>query len=94
MTPADCMNRYVSNLVLRQVQEAEGELPVQMLASTYVAEEDRVRDSAQPGPKIMTFARLLKYSSYPLAGILVITSYSIHYTKLYETIGLHFSIAS
>ncbi len=41
-----------------------------MLASTYIAEEDRVRDASLPGVKIMTFAQLLKYSGYPLAQIL------------------------
>ncbi len=42
-----------------------------MLASTYIAEEHRVRDASLPGGvKIMTFAHLLKYSAYPLANIL------------------------
>ena len=59
-----------ANLALRTVQEAENELPVSMLASTYIAEEDRVRDASLPGVKIMTFAQLLKYSGYPLAQIL------------------------
>lgn len=65
-----CVQRDTSNLVLRTVQEAEKELPVAMLASTYIAEEDRVRDACLPGIKIMTFAQLLKYSAYPLAKIL------------------------
>lgn len=65
-----CLQRDTSNLVLRAVQGAEKELPVAMLASTYIAEEDRVRDVCLPGLKIMTFAHLLKYSSYPLAKIL------------------------
>jgi CheY-like chemotaxis protein len=65
-----CLQRDTSNLVLRTVQGAENELPVTMLASTYIAEEDRVRDVCIPGLKIMTFAHLLKYSSYPLAKIL------------------------
>jgi len=65
-----CLQRDTSNLVLRTVQGAEKELPVTMLASTYVAEEERVRDTCLPGLKIMTFAHLLKYSSYPLAKIL------------------------
>lgn len=65
-----CLQRDTSNLVLREIQEAEEELPVTMLASTYIAEEDRVRDACLPGQKVMTFASVLKYSSYPLAEIL------------------------
>lgn len=65
-----CLHRDTSNLVLRDIQDAENELPVTMLASTYIAEEDRVRDGCLPGQKIMTFASILKYSSYPLADIL------------------------
>jgi hypothetical protein len=58
-----------SNLVLRSIQEAEKDLPVTMLASTYIAEEERIRDACLPGMKIVTFAQLLKYSGYPLAKI-------------------------
>ena len=68
--PDRCLQRDTSNLVLRTVQEAENELPVHMLASTYIAEEDRVRDACLPGIKIMTFASLLKYPGYSLAKIL------------------------
>lgn len=70
MTPGRCLLRDTSNLVLRTVQDAENELPVTMLASTYIAEEERVRDACLPGVKIMTFAQLLKYPGYPLAQIL------------------------
>jgi len=64
-----CLRRSTSNLVLRTVQDAEKELPVTMLASTYIADEHRVRDACLPGIKIITFAQLLKYSNYPLARI-------------------------
>ncbi len=67
---SSCLNRETSNLVLREVHEAENEPPITMLASTYIAEEDRVRDGCLPGQKIMTFAPILKYSAYPLAEIL------------------------
>jgi hypothetical protein len=70
MTPGRCLRRDTSNLVLRTVQDAENELPVTMLASTYIAEEERVRDACLPGVKIMTFAQLLKYPGYPLAQVL------------------------
>ncbi len=66
----NCLQRYGSNLVKREIQEAVGELPVQLLSSTYVPNEHRIRDVDLPGPKIMTFAQILKYQSYPLAEIL------------------------
>ncbi len=59
-----------SNLLHRTVQEAEDEEPVRMLASTYIPEEDRIRDTDMPGPKVMSFARVLKHGLYPLAPIL------------------------
>ncbi|SHO44531.1 PEP/pyruvate-binding domain-containing protein [Desulfopila aestuarii] len=64
-----CLQRYSSNLVRRSVQDAAAELPVQMLSSTYIADEDRIRDADLPGLKVLTFAQLLKYTSYPLAKI-------------------------
>ncbi|HBG20705.1 MAG TPA: phosphoenolpyruvate synthase/pyruvate phosphate dikinase [Desulfobulbaceae bacterium] len=67
---SSCLHRETSNLVLREIHQAENELPVTMLASTYIAEEERVRDTCLPGQKIMTFAPILKYSGYPLAEIL------------------------
>ena len=70
MAVRGCFHRDISNLTLRSIQDAEGELPVAMLASTYLADEDRVRDECLPGPKIMTFAPILKYAGYPLAGML------------------------
>lgn len=70
LEPKACLQRGAANLVLRNIQDAENELPVTMLASTYIAEEDRVRDACLPGPKIMTFAPILKYSGYPLPEIL------------------------
>lgn len=66
----NCLNRYRSNLVRREVQDAEHELPVQILSSTYLADEDRVRDVNVPGLKIMSFAPLLKYNMFPLPAIL------------------------
>lgn len=70
VSPENCLDRGTSNLVLRSVQSAAGELPVQVLASTYLADEHRVRDGNLPGTKIITFAQLLKYGGYPLAEIL------------------------
>jgi len=71
MNNSACLHRQMSNLVLRNIQDAENEGPVRMLASTYVPEEHRVRDGWLPtGIKVMTFAPLLKYSGYPLPEIL------------------------
>lgn len=70
VSPENCLERDISNLVLRNVQDAEKENPVSLLASTYIPAEDRVRDTVLPGPKILTFAQMLKYGNYPLAQIL------------------------
>ena len=70
LSQSDCLNRQKSNLVKRAIQDAEMELPVQMLSSTYIADEYRIRDAALPGLKVMTFAQLLKYDIYPLPQIL------------------------
>ncbi|MEN8190661.1 MAG: PEP/pyruvate-binding domain-containing protein [Thermodesulfobacteriota bacterium] len=70
MSRPDHFSRDRSNLVYRQVQDAEREPPVQMLSSTYIAEEQRIRDAFLPGIRIMTFAQILKYGTYPLPEIL------------------------
>ena len=60
-----------SNLEKREVADAETEFPVMTLASTYVPEEHRIRDSAYiAGPKILTFAQVLKYDVFPLPPLL------------------------
>ncbi len=61
----------LSNLEHRQLADALEEPPVKAFASTYVAGEDRIRDSWYcPGPKVLTFARVLKYDDPPLAGVI------------------------
>jgi len=61
----------LANLVRRAVDEAALEEPVRMLSSTYFPEEHRIRDGDLPGgEKVITFASLLKYDTYPLAEIL------------------------
>ena len=63
-------HRY-SNLERREVDDAEEEFPVRALASTYVPEEHRIRDSGYSnGPKILTFAQILKYNVFPLPSLL------------------------
>jgi hypothetical protein len=58
-------------LARREVQDAVDETAVRLLASTYIHEEHRLRDTTTiPGPRVLTFASLLKYKTFPLADIL------------------------
>ena len=61
-----------ANLVKREVADAEDEIPVRQLAGTYVVDEHRIRDSGfLQGPKVLTFAGVLKYDLFPLPDLLV-----------------------
>ena len=69
---ADELNfaRY-SNLEKRTLDAALSDYPVQALSSTYVPEENRIRDTwGAAGPKLLTFARILKYNTPPLPALL------------------------
>lgn len=69
--PADLQFQKFSNLEKREVDEAENEFPIQILASTYIPDEHRIRDNGyMPGPKIMTFAQVLKYKLFPLPELI------------------------
>ena len=70
MDNRDCLNRYHANLTRYDVQDVAEDLPVGLLASTYVPEEHRIRDVDMAGVKILTFAQILKHSLYPLGDIL------------------------
>jgi len=60
-----------SNLEKRDVDDAEKEFPVRALAGTYVPEEDRIRDTGyMPGPKVLTFAQVLRHHIFPLPDLL------------------------
>ncbi len=59
-----------SNLVLRDIEDAAADYPVRLLSSTYIPEEHRIRDADLSGPKVLTFAAILKYDVYPLADLL------------------------
>lgn len=60
-----------STLDRREVNDAESEVPVKLLTSTYVPDEHRLRDSSMAvGPRIVTFASVLKYQDFPLPGLL------------------------
>jgi hypothetical protein len=53
------------------VSDADSELTLQLLASTYVPDEHRIRDTVHiPGQRVLTFAHILKYREFPLADIL------------------------
>ncbi len=55
----------------REVSDAHDEYPVKMLTSTYVPEEHRITDTGFiPGPKVVTFSRILKDHSIPLPNLL------------------------
>jgi len=66
----DDLDYRQSNLVKREIHEAEDELPIQAMVSTYSPEEHAVRDSFGKGLKIVTFARILKHKVLPLAPLL------------------------
>jgi hypothetical protein len=60
-----------ADLTQRNVADAQNEPPVAALVSTYIAQDGRIRDSAAvQGPKLVTFAALLKYKLFPLADLL------------------------
>ncbi len=59
-----------SNLVQREISDAENEPPVQAMVSTYFPEDHAVRDSFSKGPKVVTFASILKHQMLPLADLL------------------------
>jgi len=62
--------RY-SNLEKRDLAEALDDYPVQALSSTYVPDENRIRDNwSAAGPKLLTFASILKYNTPPLARLI------------------------
>jgi len=60
-----------ANLAKREVDEVTEDPPMKMLASTYIPEEHRMRDTTSiPGYRVLTFAQVLKYDLFPLAGLL------------------------
>ncbi|OGQ98209.1 MAG: phosphoenolpyruvate synthase/pyruvate phosphate dikinase [Deltaproteobacteria bacterium RIFOXYD12_FULL_57_12] len=61
--PEDCLEK-------RELAAAGAELPVAMLTSAYLPEEQRLRDSATNGIRVLTFARLLKHRLLPLPEML------------------------
>ncbi len=70
MNHSKSFHREMSNLTKREVAECEDDLPVKMCSSTYIVDEHRIRDAQLPGMKVMTFASILKYETYPLPQVL------------------------
>ncbi|MDP2861582.1 MAG: PEP/pyruvate-binding domain-containing protein, partial [Desulfobacterales bacterium] len=69
--PDELNFRNYSNLEKRELNDAESEYPVKILASTYVPGEHRIRDTDyMPGHKVLTFDRILKHGTFPLAHLL------------------------
>jgi hypothetical protein len=59
-----------ADLTLRNVADAVNEPPVARLVSTYISQDGRIRDTATAqGPKLVTFAYLLKHRTFPLAEL-------------------------
>jgi len=59
------------NLVKLEADNAKDHPPVMMMSSSFVPEENRIRDTLIPGGyPVITFAGVLKYNSFPLAEIL------------------------
>lgn len=53
------------------LDDAIDHLPVRKLVSTYMPEDNRIRDSFSPdGYPVLTFASILKFNSFPLGAIL------------------------
>lgn len=60
-----------ATLEKREVFDAISESSVKFLASTYIPEEHRIKDSSMGrGSPVLTFAPVLKYGAFPLAEIL------------------------
>ncbi len=58
------------DLTLRNVADAAAEPALAGVLSTFLPEDGRIRDSAVlPGPKLVTFAPILKHKTFPLADL-------------------------
>jgi len=59
-----------ANLEKREIQMAQDDYPIQHLTSTFFPTEHRIRDIQAPGPKVLTFAQVLKHAVFPLPNLL------------------------
>lgn len=59
-----------ATLAKLEIDEVLDQDPVKFLSSTYIPEDHRIRDSVMAsGQPVLTFARILKYKSFPLPDI-------------------------
>ena len=59
------------NLAKREVDDVPDDPPMKRLASTYIPDDHRIRDTtAIAGYRVLTFAQVLKYDLFPLAELL------------------------
>lgn len=59
------------NLLKLKIKDAEEDKSINSIASTYDFQDNILRDGVNyPGKKLITFANILKYNQFPLAGIL------------------------
>jgi hypothetical protein len=60
-----------ANLAKREVDDVTEDPPMKLLASTYIPEEHRMRDTTHiPGYRVLTFSQILNYDLFPLADLL------------------------
>jgi hypothetical protein len=60
-----------ATLAKLEIEDVQDHDPVKYLASTYIPEDHRIRDAVDPdGHLVLTFARILKYRSFPIPDIL------------------------
>jgi hypothetical protein len=67
----DLFNGEDATLLSLEIKEAEADGALQHCASTWDANDNRIRDGLDmPGPRIVNFRNVLKYEVFPLASIL------------------------
>jgi hypothetical protein len=71
-TPQLLTHNDEKSLVKRSVSDAADELPVELLAGTYIPEENRIRETTlASGARVLTFSSVLQYNLVPLPNVLI-----------------------
>ncbi len=69
--PTDFVSQEDASLIKLDIDEADSHPAVRYMASSYVPQDNRIRDGWQPsGYPVITFARMLKHNDFPLSEIL------------------------
>jgi len=69
--PDDLNFNKFSNLEKIEIDDHDNQYPIKNLASTYIPIDHKIRDSGYiKGPKVLTFAQILKYNLFPLPELL------------------------